>query len=54
MRNTARKTNEQNYTITDTKYQSSLHKQMIATQATRGSCPLLCDVILAGGVGQET
>ena len=23
-------------------------------QAIRGSCPLLCDVILAGGLGQET
>ena len=23
-------------------------------QATRGSCPLLCDVILEGGVGQGT
>ena len=23
-------------------------------QATQGSCPLPCDVILAGGVGQET
>ena len=91
-RNTACKTNLKNDTITDTKYQNGLHKQIIATpkltdirsnkryiatftsflafldlarpnncripclfaQATRDCCPLLCDVILAGAVGQET
>ena len=30
-RNTARETNEQNYAITDTKYQNGFHKQIIAT-----------------------
>ena len=30
-RNTARKTNYQNYTIMDTRYQNGLHKQIIAT-----------------------
>ena len=27
---------------------------LLVVYATRGSCPLLCEVILAGGVSQET
>ena len=33
MNNTARKTNKQNYTIMDTKYQNRLHKRLIIATA---------------------
>ena len=69
MNNTARKTNKQNYTIMDTKYQNRLHKRLIIAttlvlitavslanlhKPTRGSCLLLCNVTLAGGVRQDS